>query len=299
MNRNLRSELLTAIFVIMGIIIAIGAVIALSSPDMGRVETSSTTMSMVESPTDNRPTATIIGSTAQIVENTTTSLPITVSTSPTFTPSIDITDTMTVISDMTNIPTGGTSTIRLSNTPILPTNTPVQTVHPTNTVIAATVTTRPTRLPTYTPISPTQPAQPTNTFVMSTLTPNPTNTSMPIPTQIAISSTPITNLVAEGCLNPSVQITSPRPNERLSVPFDIIGTATLPNFGLYRIEIRSDNALTYQRVVANQQVVYADVLARLNPSDYPSGVYWIRLVVLDNRGIIAENGTCAIPMIFE
>ncbi|PJF32687.1 MAG: hypothetical protein CUN52_00480 [Phototrophicales bacterium] len=296
MNRNLRSELLTAIFVIMGIIIAIGAVIALSAPEVGRIETSPTTISMVESPTDNRSTATMFGGTAQVIPNTAISSPIQVSTSLTFTPFADTTDTPTHISRITNTPISITPTARPSNTLISSTNTPIPTIPPTDIVISATVTARPTRIPTDTRIPPTQTSQPTNTPIIPTITPMPTNTSMP--TQVAIP-TPITNLVAEGCLNPSVQIISPRPNERLNAPFDIIGTATLPNFGLYRIEIRPDNALTYQRVVATQQVVYADVLARLNPSDYPNGVYWIRLVVLANRGIIAENGTCAIPTIFE
>jgi hypothetical protein len=297
MNRNLRSELLTAIFVIMGIIIAIGAVIALSSPEVGGIETSPTTISMVESPTDNRSTATMISGTAQVIQNTAILPPMQVSTTPTFTPLADTTDTLTHISRITNTPISITPTARPSNTLISSTNTPIPTIPPTDIVISATVTARPTRIPTDTRIPPTQTSQPTSTLIIPTITPIPTNTSMP--TQVAINPTPITNLVAEGCLNPSVQITSPRPNERLNAPFDIIGTAILPNFGLYRIEIRPDNALTYQRVVAAQQVIYADVLARLNPSDYPSGVYWIRLVVLDNRGIIAENGTCAIPTIFE
>jgi hypothetical protein len=106
-------------------------------------------------------------------------------------------------------------------------------------------------------------------------------------------------LTVEGCLNPSIQITSPQPNEVLTEKFEVIGTATLPNFGFYRIEIRADSALTYQRITAVQQVVYADVLAEIDPTEYPSGIYWIRLVVVDNRGNIAENGTCAIPTIFE
>jgi len=115
----------------------------------------------------------------------------------------------------------------------------------------------------------------------------------------ALTSLPPIYLSVEGCLNPSVQITFPQPNQRLTESFQIIGTATLPNFGLYRVEIRSDSALIYHRVAASQQVIYADILAEIDPTQYPAGIYWIRLVVVDNRGNIAENGTCAIPTIFE
>ena len=264
MNRNLRSELLTAIFVIVGILIAIGAIIALSSSsDTAVPDITPTTISMVESPVDNRPTAIVADMTAQVA-------PIDVGTiSATTLPSTDV-----VMPTHTEI--DETPTLFTSETPILPSRTPrlTNTPRPTHTAIPSATYT-PTNIHTETRIPPSR-------------TPRP-------------SSTPITSdvLVAEGCLNPSIQITSPRPNDRLSDVFDVVGTATLPNFGLYRIEIRPHDALTYQRIRAVQQVVYADVLAQINPSDYPSGVYWIRLVVVDNRGAIAENGTCAIPTIFE
>lgn len=319
MNRNLRSELLTAIFVIAGIFIAIGAIIALSSsPDGAIADLTPTTISMVESPVDNSPTGTIADMTAQVApidDDETEIVPSEI------TPPAEPTDDITATSIPTRIDTiiRETPTQLASNTPILPTQTPrlTNTPKPTNLAIRET----PTGLPSNTPIPPTRtprssstPIPPTatptenistNTPIPPTQTPSPTRTPRPSSTPIPPSVTPTATIettnafVAEGCLNPSIQITSPRPNDRLSDVFDVIGTATLPNFGLYRIEIRPDDAFTYQRINAVQEVVYADVLAQIDPSDYPSGIYWIRLVVVDNRGAIAENGTCAIPTIFE
>ncbi len=292
MNRNLRNELLTAIFVIAGILIAIGAILALSSsPDPATPNLTPTTVSMVESPVDNRPTATVPDMTAQLApidvdetERVASEIPLPLSITPI------LIDTIAPIRTATPV----LLTQSPSNTPILPTRTPrlTNTPTPSDTAIPSTHT-------------PTQTDTPTNTSIPPTQTRTPTHTPRPSSTPISPSATPTNTaivadvLVAEGCLNPSIQITSPRPNDRVSAPFDVIGTATLPNFGLYRIEIRPHNALTYQRINAVQQVVYADVLAQIDPSDYPSGVYWIRLVVVDNRGAIAENGTCAIPTIFE
>jgi len=310
MNRNLRSELLTAIFVIAGILIAIGAIIALSSSsDTAVPDITPTTISMVESPVDNRSTATVADMTAQIVPVDVDKTEIVTSEIPLSTePTDDVGSISATTLPSTNTEIDEMPTVFASETPPLPTRTPrlTNTPRPTHTEIGET----PTALASNTPIPPSRTPRLTNTpRPIHTAIPSATYTPTNIPTETPIppsrtprpSSTPITSdvLVVEGCLNPSIQITSPRPNDRLSDVFDVVGTATLPNFGLYRIEIRPHDALTYQRIRAIQQVVYADVLAQINPSDYPSGVYWIRLVVVDNRGAIAENGTCAIPTIFE
>jgi len=311
MTRNIRNELLTAILVLGGIILAVIGVIALSAPtpNADTLSQTPTTVSMVESPATKVliATATPLQLTAQFVDitatprvNTTPTLSAlqssalatltafaaiptrTATTSPTPTNTFIIpTATPRITNTPLPLPTDTlappTATSRLTNTPTLP--LPTATTPPTNTPVLPTNTKRPPT-ETYTPII--------------TLTNTPDMTHTPTPTSL-----PPTHLSVEGCLNPSVQITFPQPNQQLTESFEIIGTATLPNFGLYRIEIRPDSALTYQRVIASQQVIYADVLGEIDLSQYPAGIYWIRLVVVDNRGNIAENGTCAIPTIFE
>ncbi|MCU0480423.1 MAG: hypothetical protein MUE54_04335 [Anaerolineae bacterium] len=309
MTRNIRDELMTAIFVLGGIMLAIVGVIALSTSSPTPDVAVPTTVSMVEeSPVNPTPSPTAIDATAQTVINTSTS---SANTTPTL--SALQSSALATLTAFAAIPT---RTHTLSPTPtntfIVPTATPrilitpiaTVTTRPTNTVVPPSATTNPTN----TPIPPTETPPPTNTLVPATNTPRPTNTPIsptetPPPTNTpnatATSALPPILLSAEGCLNPSIQITFPQPNQRLTESFEVIGTATLPNFGLYRIEIRPDSALTYQRVVGAQQVIYADVLAEIDPNQYPDGIYWIRLVVVDNRGNIAENGTCAIPTLFE
>ncbi|HRF97610.1 MAG TPA: hypothetical protein PLZ51_20525 [Aggregatilineales bacterium] len=326
MNRNLKSELLTAIFVLGGIALAIGAIfiLSLSTPtEISAIATATTASMVVESPVDENPTPTALNVTAQSAINTNTPNPIATPTLSnlqssalaTLTAFASIpTRTATTSPTPTNTFIVPTATARVTNTPVPPKNTdtplpptPTNTAIPaivTNTSVPATATSRPTNttIPT---------ASPSNTPIPATSTTRPTNTPILLPTNTPIVAnntvTPVANdtptppilLNVEGCLNPSIQIASPQPNEGLTEKFEVIGTATLPNFGFYRIEIRADSALIYQRITAVQQVVYADVLAEIDPTEYPSGIYWIRLVVVDNRGNIAENGTCAIPTIFE
>lgn len=316
MTRNIRNELMTAILVLGGIILAVVGVIALSTSTHPPAEVIPTTVSMVESPASPMQSPTSIEITSQTVSSTnipsvnaTPTLSALQSSAlatltafasiPTRTPTLSPTPTNTFI-----IPT---ATPRILNTPI-PTET---TIPATDTPVLPTSTTRATNTfvpPTETPIPTTNTAVPTltprpaNTIIPPTKTPKPTETTIPPTHTLSPTNTPALppiSLSVEGCLDPSIQITFPQPNQHLIESFEVIGTATLPNFGLYRIEIRPDSALTYQRVLGAQQVVYADVLAEIDPTQYPDGIYWIRLVVVDNRGNIAENGTCAIPTLFE
>lgn len=313
MTRNIRNELLTAILVLGGIILAVIGVIALSAPSPNADITSQTptTVSMVESPV----TKTIIPTTTAL-QLTSQSVHVTATPRTNITPTLSAlqSSALATLTAFAAIPTRtATTSPTPTNTFIIPTPTPRITNTPlplpTDTLAPPTATSRPTNTPTLPLPTPTTlstntntPIPPTNTKIPATqtytptitLTNTPDMTHTPTPTSL-----PPIYLSAEGCLNPSVQITFPQPNQQLTESFEIIGTATLPNFGLYRIEIRPDSALTYQRIVASQQVIYADVLAEIDPTQYPAGIYWIRLVVVDNRGNIAENGTCVIPTIFE
>jgi len=320
MTRNLRNELLTAILVLGGLALALGGVFVLSVSAPSEISPTDvpTVVSMVESPVDENPTFSItvqsaISTESQNTTSTTISSPLVAVSATRLTetaqPSSPIaiaTNTAIVplaTTGITNTPIQPSATTRITNMPIPASLTTPTSLPPTatDTPIMPSITPRPTN--THTPIPPSATATSTNTAIPPSPTANATtmpivatNTPAPSGNIPFLSLNPLT---AEGCLNPSVQISSPISNNRLSEPFEVIGTATLPNFGVYHIEIRANNALIYQRVATRQQVVYSDVLAEIDPTQYPNGVYWIRLVVVDNRGYITENGTCAIPTIFE
>lgn len=97
------------------------------------------------------------------------------------------------------------------------------------------------------------------------------------------------------CTNPDSFISSPDVGDELKGTAQFRGTAHLPNFAFYKMEIRREGASTAQDYVTfftGQAAVTNGVLASLNTAAYPDGEYWIRLVVVDSTGNYPER--CAI-----
>jgi LysM repeat protein len=105
--------------------------------------------------------------------------------------------------------------------------------------------------------------------------------------------------VPVGCVSPAFQIISPGPGDTFTDSFDVIGTAAFDAFGYYNLEIRPDEQTNYNFLLQSQVPVVEGVLGRVDRSLFPAGQYWVRLVVVDQRGTIPTDGTCAIPVIFE
>lgn len=124
----------------------------------------------------------------------------------------------------------------------------------------------------------------------------PVATGVPARGNTAVERQPITPM---GCTSPAVQITSPAAGARIRESFDVFGTATLPNFGYYKLEIRSDRGETYNFLSRSETPVIDGPLGRVDRSLFEVGLYWLRLVVVDNTGNIPLDTTCAIPMLFE
>lgn len=135
---------------------------------------------------------------------------------------------------------------------------------------------------------PELPAQPVRTNVPA----NPTNPS----TNPNIAP----NLMALGCSNPAVQIMSPVIGQQVSGMFSVTGTATYNDaFGYYLLEIRADNAVVYNFYSRSDAPVMGDILGQLDASLFSSGVYWLRLLVVDNTGNIRADATCVIPIVID
>ncbi|MGQ9627789.1 MAG: hypothetical protein ACUVV0_12905 [Anaerolineae bacterium] len=141
---------------------------------------------------------------------------------------------------------------------IFPTSTP--------TPIPPTPTLTPT--PSASPATPTKPPQ--------TPTPLPTPTNTPIPAPI--------------CPNPQARITSPGMDAVLNGAVPIVGSANIPNFQYYKVEVGpGENPaswslitdLRYTQVAGGQLDIW-------DTTPFPSGVYTIRLVVVDNTGNFPE-----------
>jgi len=155
-----------------------------------------------------------------------------------------------------------------------PEPTPTQTTGP---LVAPTLTPTPpppTLTPTATPTRerPTRPPQPTLTSeVSTTITP-------------AVRP-PI-------CPDANVRITSPGMNQVVRGNMPIRGTANVPGFQYYKIEVAPGASPQDQEWTVIGQLhrtpVVSGVLETFNSGAYPPGTYTVRLVVVDNTGNYPE-----------
>jgi LysM repeat protein len=128
-------------------------------------------------------------------------------------------------------------------------------------------------------------------------------TPMALPTAApaAMASTPGvaptgTQTATDGaCSNPTSTITAPPVGAILSGVVPIRGSALLPNFRFYKLEIREEGASTSADFVTfytAEQQVDNGLLLNFDTRAWPNGQYWIRLVVVDDTGNYPER--CAI-----
>jgi murein DD-endopeptidase MepM/ murein hydrolase activator NlpD len=108
-----------------------------------------------------------------------------------------------------------------------------------------------------------------------------------VPPGSAAAATPVggTAVAASiGCDNPAARITSPKPGTALHGVFTVTGTATLPNFSFYKLEVRPDNGSIWNNFANSTQPVMEGVLGTLDTGLFPPGLYWLQLTVVDITG---------------
>jgi hypothetical protein len=128
-------------------------------------------------------------------------------------------------------------------------------------------------------------------------TPAPAAASTPLPTPTPITSAGPLTVDSSGCENPEVTLIRPAPNQRLSGVVEVEGTANIPNFAFYQVEISgvATNGAWVTLAVGNLPKVQA-VLGSFDTSPYQPGDYAFRLVVTDNVGRAAPP--CVIVVSF-
>jgi hypothetical protein len=88
---------------------------------------------------------------------------------------------------------------------------------------------------------------------------------------------------ASGCLEGQINISSPVDGQSVNGVVEIIGTANIPNFGFYKIELRRPDELTWQTLQAGNNVVTAAKLGDWDSRRLTPGEYELGLVVVDNQ----------------
>jgi LysM repeat protein len=100
------------------------------------------------------------------------------------------------------------------------------------------------------------------------------------------------------CTDPGSVISSPKVGALLGGHVKIVGTARIPNFAFYKIEIRQEGTgQPYGNLYTGTQMVTNGVLAELDTSDFPNGEFWLRLVVVDLTSNYPER--CAFLVTFK
>lgn len=122
-------------------------------------------------------------------------------------------------------------------------------------------------------------------------TPSPTPSPGPTGTQTATDG---------ACSNLDSVITSPTVGSILTGVVEFIGSAKVPEFSYYKLEIRQEGYSTaedYVTFFTGEQQVNNGVLTELNTLAFENGEYWVRLVVVNDTGNYPER--CAILYVIQ
>lgn len=127
----------------------------------------------------------------------------------------------------------------------------------------------------------------------------PASSGIPLPQPVRTPGPTATQTASDGaCANPDSIITYPGVGAVLTGNVTITGTARLPNFSFYKLELRQEGTdQGYITFYTGDTEVINGTLAVFNTSAYPDGEYWIRLVVVDGTGNYPER--CAMLVIFN
>jgi hypothetical protein len=127
-------------------------------------------------------------------------------------------------------------------------------------------------------------------------------TTLPVPTQNTLetpNATPTPGEVpaAEGCVAGQVNLTLPLNGDTVSGNVTIRGSADIPNFGFYTLEVARPGDVVWLPKQVVQQPVKNNILGTWDTTLLTPGEYMFRLVVTDNLG--NELSPCAIRVMVQ
>lgn len=104
---------------------------------------------------------------------------------------------------------------------------------------------------------------------------------------------------AIGCTPAVAMITSPQSGDTVHGIVRLEGTAQLPDFSYYKVEIRPNTDGIYRFLFDERLPVAQGYLGQFDTSRFAGGLHWLRLSVVDSAAKIRPNATCEIPIIFD
>jgi len=131
-------------------------------------------------------------------------------------------------------------------------------------------------------------ATPTTTLPPPTQNPNETQEPSPTPGEVP---------AAEGCLPGEINLTSPKNGDRISGSLSIYGSANIPNFGFYSLQIANPGDVIWLPIQVGQQPVLNSVLGTWDTTALVLGDYLLKLEVTNNVGDVLTP--CSIQLTVE
>jgi hypothetical protein len=104
--------------------------------------------------------------------------------------------------------------------------------------------------------------------------------------QLVVTETPIVQetVTSNGCVPGQVMIISPPQGSEIRGVVEILGTADIPNFGFYKLEMKRPEQANWLTILAGNEAVRESILGAWNTSLLPPANYQLSLVVVDNQG---------------
>lgn len=126
----------------------------------------------------------------------------------------------------------------------------------------------------------------------------PTGTLSPeMMTQYANMPLQVTTPNATGCTPGQIMITSPQPGDEVNGSVELIGTASVPNFGFYKLEVVPLGGSTWAIFSAGSSAVQDGSLGNWDTTALTPGDYQLRLVITDNQGIALPSCSVSVRVL--
>ncbi len=97
-----------------------------------------------------------------------------------------------------------------------------------------------------------------------------------------------------GCKPAEIMLTAPAPGAPVNGTVELIGTASIPNFGFYKYEISAMGTNIWATISAGDQPVKDGKLGDWDTTTLVNGDYFLQLVLIDNAGKTLEPCVIAV-----
>jgi hypothetical protein len=88
-----------------------------------------------------------------------------------------------------------------------------------------------------------------------------------------------------GCVSGQVELSAPRNDQEVSSVVEVMGTADIPDFGFYKLEVKRPDETLWATIEAGNQIVQDGKLGNWDTRRLQPGVYELGLVVQNNQAI--------------